>query len=51
MFKVQIDMSEFNEKPLWQDIRGFEFDTQEQAQAQVDWLKSEYGTEIPYRIV
>lgn len=51
MFKIQIDMSEFGEPALWEDVEYVEFATYEQACARIDWMKSEYGDTIQYRIV
>ena len=51
MFKVQIDMAEFGEQALWQDVEGIEFKTYEQARAHITWMKGEYGDTIEYRIV
>ena len=50
MFKVQIDMAEFGEAALWQDVKDIEFNTQAQAQAHITWMKAEYGDTIQYRI-
>lgn len=36
---VQIDMAEFDQAPLWQDVCGARFDTQEQALADPDLPK------------
>ena len=47
---VQIDMAEFDQAPLWDDVYGARFDTQEQAQAHIEWAKAEYGHKIEYRI-
>ena len=47
---VQIDMAEFEPAPLWQDVAGVGFDTQEQALAHIEWMKKEYGHKIEYRI-
>lgn len=50
MFKVQIDMAEFGEQALWQDVEGIEFATYEQARAHITWMKAEYGDTINYRV-
>ena len=50
MFKVQIDMSEFGETALWEDVKGVEFATYEQAHTYINWMKAEYGDTIQYRI-
>ena len=47
---VQIDMAEFEQTPLWEDVCGARFDTQEQALADIEWMKKEYGDQIEYRI-
>lgn len=47
---VQIDMAEFEQAPLWEDVCGTRFDTQEQALAHITWMKKEYGHKIEYRI-
>lgn len=45
---VQIDMAEFGEPAIWQDVAGVEFDTMKQAVAHIKWMKSEYGDKIDY---
>lgn len=47
---VQIDMAEFEQAPLWEDVCGARFDTQELALADIEWMKKEYGDKIEYRI-
>jgi hypothetical protein len=48
-YKVQIDMSEFGEAPIWQDVEGVEFVSKEAAEAHIQWMKKEYGDTIEYR--
>jgi hypothetical protein len=48
-YKVQIDMSEFGEAALWQDVAGAEFATRAQALTHIEWMKKEYGDTIQYR--
>lgn len=50
MYKVQIDMSEFGEAALWQDVECVEFETKEAAEAHIQWMKKEYGDKIQYRV-
>ena len=49
-YKIQIDMAEFGEPALWQDVKGITVDTLEQAEAQIAWMKKEYGDTIEYRV-
>ena len=49
-YKIQIDMAEFGEPALWQDVQDLVVDTPEQAEAQIAWMKKEYGDTIEYRI-
>jgi hypothetical protein len=49
-YRVQIDMAEFGEAALWQDVECVEFDTQAQAEAHIQWMKKEYGDKIQYRV-
>ena len=48
-YRVQIDMSEFGEAALWQDVAGAEFATRAQALTHIEWMKKEYGEKIAYR--
>ena len=48
-YRVQIDMAEFGEPALWQDVKDIEFDTRAQAMAHIEWMKGEYGDTIQYR--
>lgn len=45
---VQIDMSEFGEPAIWQDVAGAEFSTMTHALAHIAWMKKEYGQGIKY---
>jgi hypothetical protein len=47
---VQIDMAEFGEAALWQDVECVEFDSRAQAEAHIQWMKKEYGDKIQYRV-
>jgi hypothetical protein len=49
-YRVQIDMSEFGEAALWQDVECAEFETKEAAEAHIQWMKKEYGNKIQYRV-
>jgi hypothetical protein len=49
-YKVQIDMSEFGESAIWQDVAGVLFDTHPAAVAHIEWMKKEYGDTIEYRV-
>ena len=49
-YKVQIDMSEFGEAALWQDVAGAEFATRAQALTHIEWMQKEYGDTIQYRV-
>jgi hypothetical protein len=48
-YKVQIDMSEFGESAIWQDVKGVEFATRAQALTHIEWMQREYGEKIAYR--
>ena len=48
-YKVQIDMAEFGELAMWQDVAGSEFATRAQALEHIEWMKKEYGDQIEYR--
>ena len=48
-YRVQIDMSEFGEPALWQDVAGSEFATRAQALEHIEWMRKEYGDTIQYR--
>ena len=48
-YKIQIDMAEFGESAMWQDVEGVEFNTRAQALTQIAWMKKEYGQQIEYR--
>jgi hypothetical protein len=48
-YRVQIDMSEFGESAIWQDVAGAEFATRAQALTHIEWMKKEYGDTIQYR--
>lgn len=48
---VQINMAEFDQPDLWQDVYGVGFDTMEQAHAHIAWMKTEYGDQIEYCVV
>jgi hypothetical protein len=48
-YKVQIDMSEFGESAIWQDVAGVLFDTHPAAVAHIEWMQREYGEKIAYR--
>jgi hypothetical protein len=50
-YKVQINMAEFYEPDLWQDVYGAKFGTQEQAHAHIEWMKKEYGDQIEYCVI
>jgi hypothetical protein len=49
-YRVQIDMAEFGEAALWQDVECVEFDTRAQAESHIQWMKKEYGDKIQYRV-
>jgi hypothetical protein len=49
-YLVQIDMSEFGQAALWQDVKGVEFETRAQALTHIEWMKKEYGDKIQYRV-
>ena len=49
-YKVQIDMSEFGEAAIWQDVECVMFDTCAEAVAHIEWMKKEYGDTIEYRV-
>ena len=46
---VQIDMSEFGEPALWQDVEGAEFESITHTLAHIAWMQKEYGKEIKYK--
>lgn len=45
---VQINMAEFGEPDLWQDVAGAEFTTVTHTLAHIAWMKKEYGDQINY---
>jgi hypothetical protein len=49
-YKVQIDMSEFGEPAIWQDVECVMFDTRAEALAHIEWMRKEYGGKIEYRV-
>jgi hypothetical protein len=49
-YRIQINMAEFGEPALWQDVVMPCFRTLEQAEADIEWMKKEYGGDIEYRI-
>jgi len=50
-YKIQIDMAEFGERAIWQDVKDIEFESEMQAYAHISWMKSEYGDTIAYRVM
>lgn len=50
-YTVQIDMAEFGEAAIWDNVYGAEFNTVEKAEAHIVWMKKEYGDKIDYRVV
>lgn len=48
---VQIDMAEFGENALWQDVEGAAYACRDKAYAMVEWMKNEYGDTIDYRVL
>lgn len=48
IYIVQIDMADKNSPPAWSNMGAY--CDYPQAEAQIRWLKTEYGDEIDYRI-
>lgn len=46
---IQIDMSEFGEPALWQDVAGPMFNTLAEAHSHIEWMLEHYGRQIAYR--
>ena len=50
-YKIQIDMAEFGEPAIWQDVKDIEFESEIQAYRHIGWMKTEYGDSIAYRVM
>ena len=48
VYIIQINMADPGQERNWDNMGAYE--DLEQAEAQVEWLKGEYGDEIEYRI-
>ena len=46
---VQIDMSEFGEPAIWQDVYGAEFYSVSAALSHIAWMEGHYGHKIKYQ--
>ena len=47
---VQMNMADKGQATQWTDCEDAKFATQEQALARIEWMKSEYGDQIEYRV-
>ncbi len=48
LYVVQIDMADEGNNPDWANVRAFE--SNEEALADIEWMKGEYGQDIPFQI-
>lgn len=50
MYKIQINMAEYNQSELWEDVEVPPFKEYNRAEAHIGWMLVEYG-DIQFRIV
>lgn len=48
IYIIQINMADPGQNPEWENCGAYQ--DREQALAKIDWMRSEYGAEIEYRI-